>query len=59
MATTASATIRISNEPNKIGSIMKNLAHLIIRVIVNGLENIGTAEAYRLGIDLREQRKEE
>jgi len=48
MGTTASATIKVLNKPNKIGSIMKNLARLIVRVLLTGLENIGAAEAYCL-----------
>ena len=57
MGTTASATIKVLNKPNEIGSIMKNLARLIIRVIVEGLENVGAAEAYCLGIDLKESQR--
>jgi hypothetical protein len=59
MDTTASAAIKVLNKPNKMGSIMKNLARFIIRVLLTGLENVGTAEAYCLGIDIREQRKKE
>jgi hypothetical protein len=57
MGTTVSTTIKVLNEPNKVGLIMKNLARLIIRVLLTGLENVGTAEAYRLGIDLKESQK--
>jgi hypothetical protein len=59
MDTTVSAAIKVLNEPNKIESIMKNLARLTIRVLLTGLENVGIAEAYCLGIDLKESRKEE
>lgn len=58
MDTTVSTTIKVLNEPNKVSSIMKNLARLIIRAIVNGLENVGAAEAYWLGIDPKESREE-
>lgn len=57
MGTTVSATIKVLNEPNKVESIMKNLARLIIRVLLTGLENVGTTEAYRWGIDLKESQK--
>ncbi len=57
MGTTVSTTIKVLNEPNKVGSIMKNLARLIIRVLLTGLENVGTAEAYWLGIYFKESEK--
>ena len=57
MDTTVSATIKVVNKPNEVGSIMKNLARLIIRVLLTGLENVGRAEAYHLGIDLKESQK--
>jgi len=58
MGTTVSATIKVLNKPNKVGSTMKNLVRLIISVLLTGLENVGTAEAYCLGIDLKKSQKE-
>jgi hypothetical protein len=57
MATTAYATIKVLNKPNELGSFMKNLARPIMGVLLTGLKNVGTTEAYYLGIDLKESRK--
>ena len=59
MDTTISTTIKVLNKPNKIESVMKNLARLIISVLLTGLEDMGRTEVYCLGIDLKESHEEE